>query len=540
MRICGRDIRWTTLDAIVRDKAHEHGDAVFAEVDGAEVSHRALEERSRRVGLNLVAAGVALGDRVATLMFNSAELLLMMFAVPRIGAVWTPINAGLMAQDLAYTLRDCGAEVLVVDTELADKLDALPPDLLGTLRIFVAGGEAGRHSRFEELERDVPDGELPETRGRDPAVILYTGGTTGLPKGVVLTQASFILAGMRYGETFSVKAGERHYTTLPLFHAAAIQFGIMGPLVCGMTTAIDRRFSASSYWARVRETGATVVDPIGTMVGLLLAQPVSDRDREHAVRVGIGIVGQVPPAIPEEFTRRFGIPLVTIYGLTEAGGAMITGNRLGDDRQGSNGRTHGWAELRIADEHDTELPAGEVGEILLRPTYPDMFMAGYWNNPAKTLETFRNLWLHTGDLGRVDPDGFLTFVGRHAHWIRRRGENVSAYEVEDVLSAYAAVEEIVVVGVPSAYGEDDIKAFVIARSGEPFDPIAFCRWAAERLAPFKLPRYIELVTELPRSVTKREIERSKLKGMGHERAFDREAVLGRASSQTKARAREHA
>jgi crotonobetaine/carnitine-CoA ligase len=160
-----------------------------------------------------------------------------------------------------------------------------------------------------------------------------------------------------------------------------------------------------------------------------------------------------------------------------------------------------------------------------------MFMREYLNNPVRTLETFRDLWLHTGDLGRMDEDGYLTFTGRRAHWIRRRGENVSAYEVEGVLSGHPAVAEIVVIGLPSPLGEDDIKAFIIANPQVEFDPIAFTHWAAERLAPFKVPRFIEVVPDFPRSVTKREVERATLKNLSNDKAWDREAVMGQLSSQ---------
>ena len=250
------------------------------------------------------------------------------------------------------------------------------------------------------------------------------------------------------------------------------------------------------------------------------------------MRIGVGIVGQVPPAVPATFTRRFGVPLVTIYGLTEAGGAMITANRLGAAKEGTVGRSFGWAELRIGDDNDMALPSGTIGQILLRPNFPDMFMIGYHNNPAKTLEIFRNLWLHTGDLGSLDDAGYLTFVGRQAHWIRRRGENISAYEVENVLSTYPGIAEAVVLGVPSPYGEHDIKAFIVTAPGGQIDPAALVEWCAGRLAAFKVPRFIEIVEDFPRSVTKREVERAVLQKMPNDKAWDREAVLGRSSSQS--------
>jgi len=219
-------------------------------------------------------------------------------------------------------------------------------------------------------------------------VILYTGGTTGLPKGVVLSQFSFILAGLRYGEAFGVRAGERHFSTMPLFHADALQWGIMGPLVNDMTTVVDRRFIASNH-----------LNP------------------QHQVRLSVGAVHGLAPEIPLEFTRRFGIPLLLLYGLTEGGGAMLTTNR--DRLTDSNGKLHGWVEIRVADEHGLPVPPGTVGDVLLRPTQPDMFMQGYFADAEKSLASFRDCWLQTGDLGKLEADGNFWFISRKSHWLRR-------------------------------------------------------------------------------------------------------------------------
>jgi crotonobetaine/carnitine-CoA ligase len=532
MRIGERLIPWDTLDELVVDKARRHGERVFLEIDGIALTYAALEEKTRRVAAGLARSGVRHGDRVASFMFNCAEQVLVWLGTVRLGAVWTPINGGLAGEDLAYTLRDSGTTVLVTDAENRPKVDALSRDHTERLQLFVVGEAPHDGWRaFHELLAETTD-TLPKTGPGDAAVILYTGGTTGLPKGVVLPHFSFILAGIRYGEVYETKPGETHFTTLPLFHAGAIQFGVMGPLVNDMRSVIDRRFSASQYWQRVRETGANVIDPIGAMVTLLCQLPESPDDRDHAVRIAIGIVNQIPPEVPEQFKRRYRIPMVEIYGLTEAGGAMITSNRLSDYAPGSNGRPYGWTEVRIADENDVELPAGTEGHVLLRPTWPHMFMLGYHNNPGKTLQEFRNLWFHTGDLGRVDEKGNLFFLGRQAHWIRRRGENVSAYEIEAILAKCDGIVEVCVVGVASEIGEHEIKAFVIAEPGTVLEPAAIVEWCRTRMAAFKIPRFIEFVDDFPRSVTKREIERTTLKKMPNDRAWDRDKAMGRLSAQS--------
>jgi crotonobetaine/carnitine-CoA ligase len=307
---------------------------------------------------------------------------------------------------------------------------------------------------------------------------------------------------------------------MPLFHAGCLQWGLIGPLVNDMTTVIDRRFSASTYLERLRETQATVIDAFGVMVTMLCAQPVSPDDRNHAVRLSVGAVHGLPPEIPREFTRRFGIPLLMLYGLTEGGGAMLTTNRAFDGE--SNGRPHGWVEIRIADPIGFPLPAGEVGDVLLRSAWPHMFMSGYFNDPEKTLAAYRDGWLHTGDLGKVDADGNFWFVGRGSHRLRRRGENISALEVETILSKCPGIREAAVIGVPSELGEDEVKAFIVLEPGHQPDPAAVVAWSTGQMASFKIPRFIEFIESIPRSTAKMEIDRGALRKRSNDTAWDRQ------------------
>jgi crotonobetaine/carnitine-CoA ligase len=532
----GRPAPWHDAPALLRDKALQHGDKIFCVIDGRGLSYVELDRLCDRVGANLAAAGVCEGDCVASMMFNCAEQLCGWIGANRIGAIWAPFNASLAGDDFAYTLRDSGARVLIVDGENAPKIATLPNDLLTGLRVYVvaAGGVVPGHGAagtepFDRLLAEPP-APLPAVRlGPDmPAMVLYSGGTTGMPKGVLLPHFAFICVGFRYGEVLGVSTLDHHYTTLPMFHASGIQLGILGPLLNDMTTTMDRRFSASGFWQRVRACGATVIDPIGTMMTALVQQPASAADRNHRVRISTGVNGQIPPEVPAEFSRRFGVRIVDIYGNTECGAAMATSNIA--QVPGSVGHPNGWSEIAIVDEHDNRLAAGEIGKIVLRPTIPFSFMLGYHNNPAKTVETWRNLWVHTGDLGRLDEAGNLFFVGREAHWIRRRGENISAHEIETILSQHPGVRECIVIGVPSELGEEDVKAWIIPADKRPLEE-ELARWCISRMAPFKVPRYLEFTDSFPRSATKQEVERAKLKRLGNEHAWDRERHLGRLSGQ---------
>ena len=539
----GKPVPWHDAPALLRDKARQYGDKIFCEIDGRKLSYRELDQLSDRVGAHLAGLGVKPGDRVGSLMFNCAEQVLGWIGSNRIGAVWAPFNASLTGDDLAYTLRDSGACVLLVDIENVSKIVSLSAELRTALKVFVAPpyglADGARQCRelcvqhgFEVFDRLVcePAAPIPAITLEPgmPAMILYSGGTTGLPKGIVLPHFAFVSVGFRYGEALAASAADHHYTTLPLFHASGIQLGILGPLVNDMTVTMDRRFSASGYWQRVRDCGATVIDPIGTMMTALVHQPADPLDRAHSVRITTGVNGGIPPTVPLEFTRRFGVKIVDIYGNTECGAAMATSNIA--QVPGSVGHPNGWSEIAIFDEHDNRLPVGQVGKIVVRPTIPYSFMLGYHNNPAKTVEIWRNQWVHTGDLGRLDEGGNLYFVGREAHWMRRRGENISAHEIESILSQHPGVRECIVIGVPSPMGEEDVKAWIIPSGERPAEE-DLARWCISRMAPFKVPRYFEFTGSFPRSATKQEVERPKLKLLGNEHAWDRELHMGRLSAQ---------
>lgn len=526
--IRGVPAAWNSVPDLLRDKARQHGDKGFAIVDGTSFTYRQLDWRSDAVAAGLARAGIGPGNCVASLLANCPEQLLGWIGASKAGAIWAPLNASLTGDDLAHTLRNSGARLLLTDAEGAAKV----AQLSGELR---DGVEICRTERLAEWQVSKEPAPAHRNAPGDPAMILYTGGTTGLPKGVVLPHFAIVAAGYRYGETLQATAADRHYTSLPLFHASGVQLGIVGPLLNDMTTVMDRRFSATNYWQRVVETEATIIDPISTMMSVLVQQPPGPLDRAHRVRITTGVNAQIPPAVPQEFTRRFGVPIVDIYGQSETGGAMATANRLDSAVPGSVGQPHGWSLVAIVDDNDCELPPGTQGTIVLRPTVPFTFMLGYQNDPEATRKAWRNLWFHSGDLGMLDEGGNLFFVGRQAHWLRRRGENISAYEIEAVLTRHPGVREAIITAVPSELGEDDIKAWILPE-GSPPDEIELIRWCAGALAPFKVPRYLAFVDDFPRSATKREVERAKVKAWSAAGHWDREAMLGRLSPEALARA----
>ena len=467
---------------------------------------------SNRVANRLTEHGIAKGDVVATFMYNSIAQALIWFGCAKIGAVYAPLNVSLVRDDLAYSLNDTGAKLLVLDEELALPYNSAKPLLILEPRVLVLGEtsviEAGEALPFEDLLEG--DDCLPkvDVLGTDPMSIVYTGGSTNMPKGVLVSHLYYIGAAIRYAEIAEASDEDVHFANSHFFHIGGQQFAITGPLYNGMTGVMEKWFSASRYWEVARRYGATIIDPIGTMMAVLLRQPESELDRQHKVRVGVGVAsGQVRGEMRRTFEKRFGAPMLEVYAMTEVG-VLICSERIDDRREGSSGKPHGWAEIMVVDEHDNQLAPNTVGELILRPSQINTYMIEYVNKPAETLAAWRNLWYHSGDLGRMDEEGYIYFVGRQAHWVRRRGENVSAFEVEKALTGHPAVLDCAIVGVPSDLGDEDIKAYVqIAEVAENLDPNAIISWLKERIAYFKVPRYVEFVDNFPRTMTKNEIAR---------------------------------
>lgn len=518
LTVNGSRTEWETIGQLLDERARDQRDQFAMEVCGRRLTYGELVGLSDRVAANLHRLGIRKGDHVASMLPNSLQQILTWFGAVKIGAVWFPFNTGLVGDDLSYTMRDASPKLFVVASDFCDRLTTakVEPPLLK----FVVGGAAAGYQSFEALLTGDEPAPTVDIGPADPAVVVYTGGTTGLPKGVILPHFAWIAATYRYKETFDIRPTDRHYSVLSLFHNGGLQLGILGPIMCGIPTTIDAKFSLSNFWSRIRASQSTVIDMIGTIMLLLAQAPDTPDEHDNTVRVCLAPILQLPDHIPPLFAKRFGIELINVYSLSEGGGTVIIHGQPNSAKPLSNGNGCGWADLQIVDERDMPVPPGVSGQICLRPRVPHIFMTGYLNNDRKTVESFSNLWLHTGDLGYLDEDGDLYFTGRQVHWMRRRGENVSAYEIEALVRQYPGVKDVVAVGVPSEVGEEEIKAFVIAEPGNAIHPAPLAEWCRTRIAAFKVPRFIEFVAVFPRSATKLEVERHKLKAISNERAWD--------------------
>ncbi|MBO6633473.1 AMP-binding protein [Parvibaculum sp.] len=482
------------LDRFAREKPDETY-VVFG--NGESWSYRETQKRTVARAAQLQALGVRQGDHVAAWLPNGAEALLSFFAVNYLGAVFVPINTAYRGSILEHVIANSDAELLIVHGDLVPRLGEIGTAAL--TRLVVCGPEAKAPaglalSRFETIEA----GPLaPLDRPIDPwdtQTVVYTSGTTGPSKGVLMSYLHlFSNAGP---ETWHFVTGkDRFLVNMPIFHIGGVGLPFV-MLARGGSIALWENFRTDEFWNFVRETECTAVFLLGVMATFLLKEPASPRDREHKVRLAL----MVPlTESAGEFHTRFGIDVYTIFNMTEISSPIVS--EPNPTALGSCGTVRPHVDVRLVDENDCEVPTGTVGEMIVRTDRPWAMMHGYHKNPEATARAWRNGWFHTGDAFRRDEAGNFFFVDRIKDAIRRRGENISSFEVEAEIVAYPDVQEAAAIGVPSDLGEDEVMAVVAPVAGRGIDPAALTAFLAERLPYFMVPRYIRIVAELPKTPT---------------------------------------
>jgi carnitine-CoA ligase len=494
-----------TVPELLALRARERDGQLFVACGEHRRTYREAVERADRLARGLSSLGVTAGDRVALLVPNRIERIDLFFGCARLGAVQVPINTFLKGEFLRYQVADSGAETAVVD---GPGLAALAPVLadLPRLKRIILLDDAGAGSPLPTVELipfgeiaagTTAAGELSRPAPDDLAAIAYTSGTTGLPKGCLLNQGYYVHIGAVWQAANELQAGDVIYTAFPLFHLSGQALALMAALHRGATVVFEPEFSASRFMETAAAVGATVVMGVGAMAHAILATPPSGADTAHRVRLASWI--PLPEAKQLEFESRFQVPVTAEgYGQTEC--APVTFSRpSGERRRTSAGTAAPWLDVRVVDGDDVEVAPGETGEIVVRPREPDSLFCGYWGRPDDTLVTFRNLWHHTGDYGRMDAEGYLTFVDRKKDALRRRGENVSSMELEAAIVRHPDIAEVAVHAVPSDATEDDIKACVVPGGSAELTPEALFDFFAATLPYFAVPRYVEVVPALPKN-----------------------------------------
>jgi carnitine-CoA ligase len=468
------------------------------------VTFSQMRERALTLAAGLVAHGIKIGDRVAMLAVNRIELVELSLATPYAGMINIPLNVHLKGDFLRHQLINSAAAAIAVDAlglqELQPMLATLPDLRLICLldpNLQVKGFH-GQVLAFDTL-RITANEFVPHPVNRLAIFqILYTSGTSGLSKGCMLSHASRIRVGKSVCDILEVVDTDVQLGVMPLFHLSG-QMDVILALLTGTPLVLEAIYSASGLLPRAREVGATIVAGVFSTADLLLYQPELPSDRDHPIRAWLAI--PMPVSSQDRFTARFGIPVVgEMYACTEAMPVAAFNLSERDRDRSTGGRILPDIEVQIVDELDEPVPVGEVGEILLRPKVPGVIFSGYWNDAQRTLEGWRNLWHHTGDLGRVNADGLLTFVDRKKDSMRRKGENISSHELEKALMQHGAIGEVAVHAVRvSGADEDEIKACVVVKAGHLFTPEGFATFVNASVPHFAIPRYVELMESLPRN-----------------------------------------
>ena len=441
----------------------------------------------------LAQAGVEAGDRVALMCGNGPAILAAYLGCAWMGAIATPINVASRGAQLEHILMNCGARLAVADADCAANLIAAAARA-PLRKLWLVGGEPPRTPGFEITplpEPDKPESPAPVRPG-DTVAILYTSGTTGPSKGVCCPQAQYFWWAAHTAALLGLGEGERLLTTLPLFHTNALN-AFYQALLTGSTLIVEKRFSVSDFLPSLKRAEATTTYLLGAMVPMLLSRPESPEESAHGVRVALA--PGVPAEHHEAFTRRFGIALVDGYGSTETN--FVIGDRARDQRPGTMGRLRPGFSARVVDAEDNVSADGEAGELALRADEPFAFASGYFGMADKTVEAWRNLWFHTGDRVAREADGRFRFLDRMKDAIRRRGENNSSYEVEQVLLGHPAVAQAAAFPVRSELAEDEVMAAIVLRAGENAAALELIDYCAPRMPYFAVPRYLEFVEALP-------------------------------------------
>ena len=509
------------LPVMLQKQAARYGQRRLVVHDEGTWTYAQTCEMAARSAATLAAAGINKGDRVALLCGNRLAFLEVFLGCAWLGAITVPINTASKGPQIQYILANSGARLLVGESDLLRTLEVADLSGLPLQAIWEIDGENTHevHGRLCLPYAIGTDTALAATISPGETIaILYTSGTTGPSKGVCCPHAQYFWWGTLSSAALGITEGDVLLTTLPLFHINALNTFAQA-LLNGNTYILERRFSASGFWPALERHGATVTYLLGAMVPMLLARDPIPAERNHKVRIALG--PGVPAHLHKVFLDRTGVALLEAYGSTETN--FVIGRSIADQRPDSMGRVRDGFEARVVDDSDNTVADGEAGELVLRSREPFSFATGYFGMDDKTVEAWRNLWFHTGDRVVRDTDGYFKFVDRLKDAIRRRGENISSYEVEQVLLSHPEIETAAVYPVQSELAEDEVMAAIVRRNGAALDEIALMDFCQTRLPYFAVPRFIAFVSDLPRTENGK-VQKYKLREAGVTReTWDREA-----------------
>jgi crotonobetaine/carnitine-CoA ligase len=496
--------RADTVIAVLARAAEQCPTRTYLDFTGETYTYAEVWQLALRRAAGLADLGIAKGHTVVTMLDNNVDAIVSWFATNFLGAIWVPVNTALKGEYLRHQIGDAAAAVVIAEADYASRVMDIASDLPSVSTLVVRGGAPTTGTLTTvELSEVTPEAGLSapvDVEPGDLAMLIYTSGTTGPSKGCMISHnyvcnVARNTAAMR-NPAFTL------WTPLPLFHLNAAGTSVLATAVNQTTVSIAARFSLSGFWPEMKRSGAQQVSILGVMITLIASMPETTEMVDCFGQ--IEHVGGAPwtPELIATWKTRFGVRSAgnSVFGLTEA--SFITSNQQGLAAPlGASGRRNEDFDVRLVDDHDNEVPAGESGEIIVRPRKPHVMFEGYWRRPAETMAVLRNLWFHTGDVGRFDADGWFWFVDRKKDYLRRRGENISSYELERTFRRHPDITDVAVHAVPSAVTEDDVKVTAVLRDGAELTEEALCKWSLDELPYFAIPRYVEFRNELPRNAT---------------------------------------
>ncbi|MFT3816574.1 MAG: AMP-binding protein [Rubrivivax sp.] len=524
------DIRSLTIGQVLAQKAQRNGDKPFLTFlpDGRVYSYRDIDRQSNRIARGLQALGLAKGRHVAVMMDNSPEQLLLYFALGKLGVITVPINTAARGGQLTHLISLSEAVAVFIDQGLRERFDEIAAELPAIEQLIVLGGGAQQAAttgrRVSDFAVLLEHSDAPvesDVRFNDLAFLMYTSGTTGPSKLNMFTHAHCLLYGWNNAKDHDYRETDVAYVCLPLFHISAT-FGVSyASLLANGRIVMTQRFSLSRFWSEVRDNRVTQLNALGAMSEFLWNQPPGPQDREHSVR----LCRMVPvPRYAREFEERFGVTIVSGYGLSDFAQVTAFNAKEPKAKLGSAGRPRAHIDLRIVDDDDFDVPQGQPGEIVVRSNQPWGTSLGYYKMPEATLAAMRNQWFHTGDRGYLDPDGYLYFVNRKKDALRRRGENISAVEVEQVILKHPAVLDVAVYPVRAENPEDEVAATVVLKPDAKLSERELIEHCVHNMAYYMVPRFLQFAADLPRTFSHR-VQKFKLTEAAQadlSKLFDRE------------------
>jgi len=495
------------IGEFVESAVMKNPDKIYLYFRDQEISYKDFNHLTNKVAHQFQNIGIQKGDAVALMLPMCPQFLYSWIALNKIGAIEVPLNPAFKEREAYYVLENSEAKAIVVHSDCLGVINNIKKDLPAMKQVIVVGdgmnsggilfAEWLRHTNEETRPISIPDDH--------PAAFIYSSGTTGFPKGVILSHRSWVLAGQSWAYMIGVRPDDRIMTPNPLFHINSQCYAVMSTLAAGASLILMERFSASQLWDQTRHYGATVLLLTATVLPWIWSQPPKEDDASNPVRVLEA--GGFSGGNYYDFEKRFGLKLHTLYSLSEAPLCVMAPR---DPRLRKPTPAVGIPaehpdpsiknEVKVVNEAGEELGANQPGEIIVRNP---AVMIGYYKDPERTVEAKRNGWIYTGDIGYLDESKYLYFVGRKKEVLRRRGELIDPVEIEMVINQHPKIESSAVVGVPSGFAvaEEEIKAYLQLKTGENCPPQEIWEWCLNSLAPFKVPRYLEFIDEIPRTAT---------------------------------------